>query len=338
MPLRNIRINIENTTYQAAVSRASQEQKTIDQLIVDFLAQYAAEATISSPKTYTVQSGDTLGRIARKVYGDAHKYPLIIKANNITDPSRIWVGQVLIIPATNGVTATETARQPASRPTSPAPTPAAVTPAPVTPAPVTPAPPPPATPAPPAPSTPAPPLPSTPTTQPPTSGRTVSKPAVQWAPSPNFNQRRSLNDITAITLHATANSTLTGVISWFKNPKAQVSAHYTIGKDGQIAQHVQDRNRAWHAGRSIWKGRSSCNDYCLGIELVNLNDGADPYPEVQHQANVALCTYLCARYNISTDDIMAHYDIALPIGRKSDPRNYDMNRLRREVAARLGRR
>jgi N-acetyl-anhydromuramyl-L-alanine amidase AmpD len=176
---------------------------------------------------------------------------------------------------------------------------------------------------------------STPTSQP-AAPAAPAKPSIQWVGSPNFNQRRSPTDITAITIHATANSTLEGVISWFNNPQAQVSAHYTIGKDGRIVQHVLDENRAWHAGQSVWKGRSSCNDFCLGIELVNLNNGADPYPEAQHQANVNLCAYLCAQYNISPDDIMGHYDIALPVGRKTDPRNYDLNRLRREVAARLG--
>jgi hypothetical protein len=34
---------------------------------------------------------------------------------------------------------------------------------------------------------------------------------------------------------------------------------------------------------------------------------------------------------------MGHLDIALPVGRKSDPRNYDLDRLRREVAQKLGR-
>jgi hypothetical protein len=33
---------------------------------------------------------------------------------------------------------------------------------------------------------------------------------------------------------------------------------------------------------------------------------------------------------------MGHLDIALPPGRKTDPRGYDLNRLRREVAAILG--
>jgi N-acetylmuramoyl-L-alanine amidase len=156
--------------------------------------------------------------------------------------------------------------------------------------------------------------------------------------SPNFNNRRRPDDITAIVIHSTANSSLERVVDWFNNPSAQVSAHYTIGKDGQIVQHVQDMHRAWHAGRSTWRGREGCNDYTVGIELVNLNDGNDPYPEAQHQANAALCAYLADKYNISPDDIMGHLDIALPPGRKSDPRGYNLDRLRREVAEMLGHR
>jgi N-acetyl-anhydromuramyl-L-alanine amidase AmpD len=154
--------------------------------------------------------------------------------------------------------------------------------------------------------------------------------------SPNFNNRRRPDDITGIVIHSTANSSLDRVVDWFNNPSAQVSAHYTIGKDGQIVQHVQDMHRAWHAGRSVWKGREGCNDYTLGIELVNLNDGNDTYPEAQHRANVALCVYLVDKYNISPDDIMGHLDIALPPGRKSDPRGYSLDRLRKEVAEILG--
>jgi N-acetylmuramoyl-L-alanine amidase len=263
------------------------------------------------------------------MYGDAHKYPIIQRANNIANPSRIWVGQVLIIPPVAGTRpATTSTPAPAPTPSAPAPTPAPTPsfippPAPV----VTPS----ATPT--APSATAP-TPTTPTA--PRAGQAPPKPVSEWVGSPNFNRRKSPNDITAITIHSTANSTLKGVIDWFNNPNAKVSAHYTIGKDGKIAQHVRDSDRAWHAGKSQWKGRPACNDYCIGIELVNLNDGQDPYPEAQHQANVALCAYLCHRYNINVDDIMGHLDIALPKGRKSDPRNYDLDRLRREVAAALG--
>jgi N-acetylmuramoyl-L-alanine amidase len=73
----------------------------------------------------------------------------------------------------------------------------------------------------------------------------------------------------------------------------------------------------------------------LGVELVNLNNGTDPYPEIQHQATVELCVFLCRKYGVTSDDIVGHLDVAIPPGRKSDPRGYDLNRLRKDVAVRL---
>ena len=50
---------------------------------------------------HTVVSGDTLGKIAKKYYGNAMKYPVIFEANKpmLTHPDKIYVGQVLRIPA-----------------------------------------------------------------------------------------------------------------------------------------------------------------------------------------------------------------------------------------------
>ena len=50
---------------------------------------------------YTVQSGDSLSKIAKAHYGDAMKYPQIFEANRpmLTDPDLIYPGQVLRIPA-----------------------------------------------------------------------------------------------------------------------------------------------------------------------------------------------------------------------------------------------
>ncbi|MCL4300470.1 MAG: N-acetylmuramoyl-L-alanine amidase [Anaerolineae bacterium] len=309
MPLRTVQVDVDDAIFQTALNRATREGKAIGQVIGEFLSQYAQGAAAGAPTSYTVQRGDTLGRIAQKVYGNAHQYPLIQQANNLVDPSRIWVGQVLIIPPLNSTAAPTPAPPPPPLPPKPVVT--VPTTSPITPSPVV---------------TPQPTRPTTPPPQPP----------IQWVGSPNFNQRRSPTDITAIVIHSTANNRLQGVIDWFNNPNAQVSAHYTIGKDGKIVQHVRDTDRAWHAGQSVWKGRNSVNDYAIGIELVNLNDGQDPYPEAQHQANVALCAHLCYIHNIKVDDIMGHLDIALPPGRKSDPRGYDLNRLRREVAVVLG--
>ncbi len=154
---------------------------------------------------------------------------------------------------------------------------------------------------------------------------------ISWIPSPHFNERSDPDNITTIVVHATANSTLIGVISWFQNPTAYVSAHYVIGKDGKIVQMVKDGDRAWHAGKSEWRGVPNVNDYGLGIELVNLNDGQDPYPEAQYQSLVKLCQALVHKYGIPTEDIVGHYQISP--GRKTDPRGLDLNQLRQEVAA-----
>lgn len=63
-------------------------------------AEQAAEYEWSS-KTYTVQKGDTLSKIAKEVYGSAGKYPVIFEANKpmLAHPDKIYPGQVLRIPA-----------------------------------------------------------------------------------------------------------------------------------------------------------------------------------------------------------------------------------------------
>jgi len=47
---------------------------------------------------YTIQPGDTLGRIARQYYGDPMQWSRISEANNIQNPDLIYPGQVFIIP------------------------------------------------------------------------------------------------------------------------------------------------------------------------------------------------------------------------------------------------
>ena len=54
--------------------------------------------TTVAGKTHTIVKGDSLWDIAQKYYGDGNKYKLIMKANNISDPNALTVGQVLKIP------------------------------------------------------------------------------------------------------------------------------------------------------------------------------------------------------------------------------------------------
>ena len=94
---------------------------------------------------------------------------------------------------------------------------------------------------------------------------------------------------------------------------AQVSAHFVIRRDGELVQFVSCDARAWHAGRSVWQGRTECNDFSVGIELEGLE--GDRFEAVQYRALADLITALSRRYPIAA--VAGHEHVAP--GRKNDP-------------------
>ncbi|NDY93058.1 1,6-anhydro-N-acetylmuramyl-L-alanine amidase AmpD [Ideonella livida] len=93
----------------------------------------------------------------------------------------------------------------------------------------------------------------------------------------------------------------------------EVSAHFWIRRDGEIWQFVDVRRRAWHAGRSSWRGRENCNDYSVGIELEGLE--GERFERGQYQALVPLLQALRSRWGIAA--LSGHEHVAP--GRKQDP-------------------
>ena len=59
-----------------------------------------ADINVKPGGVYTVQSGDSLSKIAKRFYGDANLYPKIFEANRdqLSDPNKIRVGQSLKLP------------------------------------------------------------------------------------------------------------------------------------------------------------------------------------------------------------------------------------------------
>lgn len=150
---------------------------------------------------------------------------------------------------------------------------------------------------------------------------------VSWVDSPHFGDRPEGTVIDTIVLHHTAGDTLAGTVKWFTMQESQVSAHFTVGRDGGIVQMVSCWKRAWHAGVSKDpKGRSGVNDFSVGIEIVNKGDGKDPYSEEQLQAVENLVGFLCHRFSIR--QIVSHEYIAEPQGRKNDPINFPWERMK----------
>lgn len=106
----------------------------------------------------------------------------------------------------------------------------------------------------------------------------------------------------------------------------RVSSHFLVRRDGAVIQCVPCSKRAWHAGRSSWRGRSRCNDFSIGIELEGAETCA--FTEAQYAALDPLLALIRARYPIS--DIVGHEHIAP--GRKFDPGpTFDWTRIAREI-------
>lgn len=97
-----------------------------------------------------------------------------------------------------------------------------------------------------------------------------------WKGSPNFTRGRSGYRPEAVVIHIMA-GTLAGTDAHFANPASQVSAHYGIGKQGQIHQYVKEEDTAFHAGtvdRPTWaliKPGINPNLYCVTPETRLLN-------------------------------------------------------------------
>ena len=114
---------------------------------------------------------------------------------------------------------------------------------------------------------------------------------------------------------------------------ARLSAHALVLRDGAIVQYVPFGERAWHAGASQYRGRSTCNDFSVGVELEGTDD--TPYTEAQYQQLAALAAALLAAYaSLSAEHIVGHSDIAP--GRKTDPgAAFDWPRFRALLSERL---
>ena len=138
--------------------------------------------------------------------------------------------------------------------------------------------------------------------------------------SPNHSKKSRLKkDIKFVIIHYTGMQSEIESIKKLKNPKAKVSCHYLINRDGKIVQMVKDINIAWHAGKSKWKKFTNLNKNSLGIELVNKGHqhGYQNFSLRQVASLIDLCKKLKKKYFIKKENFLGHSDIA-PL-RKKDP-------------------
>lgn len=129
---------------------------------------------------------------------------------------------------------------------------------------------------------------------------------------PFYDERKSKIDM--IVIHSVAFAPEAAIQS-FRDYK--VSSHYLIGEDGEIWQLAGEKHRAWHAGKSKWRGLEDLNSHSIGIELCSPSLGQKPFRKAQVQALSELLQKLVRKYKIVQGNIVGHSDIAPT--RKADP-------------------
>ncbi|MBN1321410.1 MAG: N-acetylmuramoyl-L-alanine amidase [Thermoleophilia bacterium] len=102
-----------------------------------------------------------------------------------------------------------------------------------------------------------------------------------------------------------------------RDGKQKISVHWCVYRDGAVVEYAPwkpgEAVRCIHAGTSSWQGRSSCNNFSLGVEIEH--KAGDPYPAVQLQALGELVQMVKAAY---PDMELTEHRIISP-GRKPDP-------------------
>lgn len=148
--------------------------------------------------------------------------------------------------------------------------------------------------------------------------------------SPNFGARPANAQVDLVVVHSISlppgvygggevQRLFTNTLDWDAHPYfqtirgMQVSAHFFIGRGGELWQFVSCDDRAWHAGPSQWRGRGNCNDDSVGIELEGLEGETFEHP--QYETLGSLCGAIAARYPIA--HVAGHEHIAP--SRKRDP-------------------
>ena len=137
--------------------------------------------------------------------------------------------------------------------------------------------------------------------------------------SANFNYRKKGSSIDYIIIHYTALLDYKTAINHLCNTKKKVSSHFLITKKGEIYNLVSCDKRAWHAGKSYWKGETDINSNSIGIELDNSghHNKFEKYTIQQIESLEKLINFISKKYTIPKTNILGHSDIA-PY-RKIDP-------------------
>ena len=114
--------------------------------------------------------------------------------------------------------------------------------------------------------------------------------------------------IDKIVVHVTQGS-WAGALNWFKDSRAQASAHYTVSsRYGLVGQSVRENDIAWHVGNWFY------NKTSIGIEHEGYVSDPKWFTDVMYRTSAKLAAYLTWKYRIPVDryHIIGHNQVPNP--------------------------
>jgi len=111
-----------------------------------------------------------------------------------------------------------------------------------------------------------------------------------------------------------------------------VSYHAIVAKDGKRTVLADPDERAWHAGKSTWRGRRDLNSWSVGAAF----EGDTNQRELGEEEMASMADYLLPimqRYGLKLADVTDHRTVAP--GRKDDLKPTELARFKAYLAQQL---
>ena len=119
--------------------------------------------------------------------------------------------------------------------------------------------------------------------------------------NPERKVRRSTDLIVLHTTEAPARSSLNKLSD-------RGEAHYCVTEEGRVYRIVDRDKEAFHAGRSMWRGKEDVDKFSIGIECVGYHN--KPMSIVQIAAIRQLVKELKAMYRLTDNEVVSHCHVA----------------------------
>ncbi len=122
--------------------------------------------------------------------------------------------------------------------------------------------------------------------------------------SPRNRERPKRRYTRYIVLHTTEGPSAGSL----KKLHANGEAHYFVDRDGKVLRIISRGRVAYHAGRSMWDGRTNLDDTSIGIEVVGYHNREPTWSQVR--ALRELLSDLQRIYKVPDDRVLTHSMVA----------------------------